>query len=235
MRMLSRPWVSSLLLAVCSMGLAQNAGAGRPFSTEDAGVLDPSACEWENVAERSRRPGEARLSAASTQIGCGLGLRSQLAVNLGQLRGVERVSVLGLGGKTGLWEADGGALTLAWTSSWSKARSGPREWDGLMAQLVYSKELEGGWNLHANLGRSYNRPERRSVSTWGLLAERQLSEDWDLGAELFAEGSQRPGLGLGTRWRPLEGWTLDASLGRGSHHRGEARERYFTLGFKLEF
>ena len=174
--------------------------AGRPFVTEDAGLLDRGACEWESVLARSRVPDQPRASSAATQVGCGIGGKSQLAVNAGRARsGGERASSLGLAGKTGLWDGgeDGPALTLAWGSSWSKAGGNSRDWDGATALLALSQAFEGGWSVHANLGRSYERASRSSSNFWAVLAERQLSENFDAGVELFGAGSERPGLGPG--------------------------------------
>ncbi len=224
-------------LVPLSLCLASPALAGRPFITEDAGVLEPSDCEWESVAARSRVPGEARHSSLGTQIGCGIGLRSQLALNIGLSRGGgERARSLGLGGKTSIWrESDEGpALTLAWSSSWSHVDGpgGSREWDGAGALLAYSQAFADGWSLHANLSHLYSRAERRSRSGWALLVERGLSAELDAGLELFGDGSERPGLGLGLRWRPAERWTLDGSLARSG---SRPRERLISLGLKLEF
>ncbi|MFN7693972.1 MAG: hypothetical protein ACK5O3_08000 [Burkholderiales bacterium] len=226
--------MNKLLAAMAALVLLP-AQAGRPFITEDAGILEQKACEWESVAAQARVPGEARSRSAATQVGCGLGFRSQLAVNVAQERlGGERSNSVGLGGKTGLWEADAGgpSLTLAWGTSWSKGRASPREWDGVSALLALQQPLGDGWTLHGNLGRSYSRSERRSSSFWALLAERNLSDSIDAGVELFSEAGQRPGLGVGMRWRLAEGWTLDGSLARSG---SRPRERLVTLGFKREF
>lgn len=207
--------------------------AGRPFITEDAGVLARGDCEWESVAARARVSGEPRASGLSTQLGCGLGAQLQLAANAGRARaGGERASSLGLAGKWGLWEGGDGALTLAWGSSWSRLRGAGSDWDGAGALLAYSRQLGGGWGLHANLGHAYSRAERRSETPWALLVERQLHADVDVGTELFGADGRRPGLGLGARWRPAEGWTVDASLARSG---SQPRERLVTVGLKLEF
>lgn len=216
------------LLAVCGV-----ADAGRPFATEDAGVLERAACEWENVAARATAPDTPRATGLSTQVGCGIGSDLQFALNASRAKSDgERASGLGLAGKWGLWADGESSLTLAWGSSWSKLRGAGTDWDGAAALLAFSQGLGGGWTAHANLGRSYSRADRSSVTTWAGLVERQLSDSFDVGAEFFGEGSQRPGFGVGARWRPAPGWTLDASLARSG---STPRERWFTLGFKLEF
>ena len=58
--------VTSVLLAALVALVPCEAGAGRPFVTEYAGVLDANDCEWENMAEQSRRAGEPRSRFAST-------------------------------------------------------------------------------------------------------------------------------------------------------------------------
>ena len=221
----------ALVLGLCFYGAS--ALAGRPFVTEDAGVLEASACEWENVAARAQVPDAPRATLLSTQVGCGVGSQWQFAVNTSRARsGDERATGLGLAGKVGLWTPETGpAWTLAWGSSWSRLRGAGTDWDGASAQVVVSQEW-GAWSAHGNLGRSYARLDRQSVTTWAALVERRLSESIDVGAELFGEGSQRAGYGVGARWRVAEGWTLDASWARSG---AEPRERWVTVGFKLEF
>lgn len=220
-----------LLGLICVMG--QPAWAGRPFLTEDAGVLARGDCEWESVAAQSRVPDSPRARSLSTQLGCGLGGSLQLAANIGWAKaGDERARSLGLGGKWGAWSAGDSALTLAWSSSWSRVRGAGQDWDGGAATLVFSQGLGQAWTAHANLIHDYSRPERRGRTGWAALVERQLTPQLDAGAELFGEGSQRPGWGLGARWRPAEAWTLDASWSRSG---GEARERLITFGLKREF
>lgn len=213
--------------------LGSQALAGRPFLTEDAGVLARGDCEWESVAAQSRAPDAPRARSLSTQIGCGLGGSWQLAANVGWAKaGDERVRSLGLGGKWGAWSAGDSALTVAWSSSWSRARGARQDWDGAAAALVYSQGLRDGWTAHANLIHSYSRAERRGRTGWAALIEHTLLPTLDLGAEVTGEGSDRPGLGLGARWRPVEAWTLDASWSRSG---GDARERLITVGLKREF
>lgn len=213
--------------------LAAQAWAGRPFATEDAGVLERGACEWESVAARVTWPAMPSGRSLSTQLGCGTGAGLQFAANIGRASaGDERLSSLGLGGKWALWSAGEAGLTLAWSSGWSRPRGAGRSWDGGAALLAFSQELGGGWTAHANLLRSYSRPDRDWQTGWAALVERQLAESFDVGAELAGEGSQRPGWGLGARWRPADGWTLDASLARSG---GRPRERLLSLGLKLEF
>lgn len=94
--------------------------AGRPLQTEDAGVLEPGACEIEGATHRLSAAGE-RSTESHLQWGCGIGWTSQIAVAASKARdqGV-RSSGLAIGGKTGLWKAegqdDGAALTLAASS-----------------------------------------------------------------------------------------------------------------------
>lgn len=232
-----RPRSSRLAALLLLLGAVQ-AQAGRPFITEDAGLLASGDCEWETVAARSRIPQATppgRSSSLGTQIGCGLGRGMQLALQAASERtDGERSRSLGVAGKLGLLDGgdDGPNLTLAWGSSWTRGAGAGTSWDGLSALLVYSMSLPGGSSLHANLGRQYSRPDRRSTTLWAAAVETPLGQDLDIGAELFGVGSQRPGVGIGLRWRPADRWTLDASLARSG---GTPRERLITLGFKREF
>lgn len=228
----SRPKAHALALAALLLALPA-AQAGRPFVTEDAGLLGRGACEWESVAASGRVAGEPAARGLSTQLACGLGAGLQLGASLSRLRTANAgLQGSGLVGKWALWRQDASAFTLAGASSWSRPRGGSTDWEGASLQAVLSQGLDGGWTAHANLGRRYSRAERRRHSGWAVLVERRLGQTVDLGAELFGEGGERPGGGLGLRWRPAEGWSLDAGLTRSG---GQPRERQLSLGVKLEF
>ena len=90
-------------LLVGGMGLVGSAEAGAPLATEDAGVLEARACEWETYAQRVHANAIDPVRAVSTQVGCGIGWRSQ--VGLGYARaasGGVHDDAIGLAGKTGL-------------------------------------------------------------------------------------------------------------------------------------
>lgn len=105
-----RPEAAALLVGLTLAGGA--AQAGRPLITEDAGVLGRAECEWEGFLARSHDAG-LRSRDWSTQVGCGIGWRSQIALGYGESRVAGlRVRAVGLGGKTGLFTSADEATTV---------------------------------------------------------------------------------------------------------------------------
>lgn len=81
--------------------------AGRPFATEDAGVLAQKECEWESFAARERTHGAPSETGWNTQVGCGVGFKTQVALAFGRNKSESaHTNALGLSAKTGL--IDGG-------------------------------------------------------------------------------------------------------------------------------
>ena len=69
-----------LVVFACTAALHSSpALAGRPLQTEDAGVLEPGACEIEGATHRLSAAGE-RSTESHIQWGCGIGWTSQIAV-----------------------------------------------------------------------------------------------------------------------------------------------------------
>lgn len=223
----------AVVLAVALLPLA--AQAGRPFSTEDAGVLARSACELEGVASRASASGAPSARSLGLQVGCGIGLRTQLALACGQARSNGlRADSFTLGGKTALAGHPDGPLqwTLAYALGTSKAPGGSHQFDGQVLNLVLSASPATGWAAHANLGLARSKLADTSVTTWGLAAERALGGGWDLGAELFGDTDNDPFVGLGLRWQASEAWSLNASLAKQA---GSGGPRLASLGFKFSF
>ncbi len=217
--------------------LATSAHAGRPLVTEDAGVLDRGDCEWEPVAGRSTAQGSPAETTLSTQIGCGAGMSSQLAVALGQSRSAGQTSLgLSLGAKTQLIDGgeSGSSLTLAYGAAWARDANGGNGFRLELGSvnLVSSTPLAEGWTGHVNLGRAYYREDRVTRTTWALALENDFNETVGWGAEAFGESGSRPWLGVGLRWDATE--TLNINLSY-AQHAGAEQARMVTLGAKLAF
>jgi hypothetical protein len=225
-----------LLLAAAGLAAAAPAGAGRPFATEDAGVLGRGECELESAVTRASARGEPRETAASAQFGCGLGAAWQLGLGASRTRSAgERSDGVSLAGKAGMHNVGEAApaLTLAWGLGWSRA-GGATGFDGGFAMLVASQSVADGWTLHGNLGAVREHAERKTRGAWAVLVERIVAEGLDLGVEAYGLSGDRPWLGLGVRWTPGTGWQFDASLARrrgGTSHAASAA----SLGLKFSF
>ena len=87
----------------------QNAWAGRPFSTEDAGVIEKGHCEVEAFGVRLRPPGGPTENGLSAQLGCGVIGRTQLALALEESKaaGEKNARIAAVGqNATGRWRAE---------------------------------------------------------------------------------------------------------------------------------
>lgn len=212
-----------------------NAWAGRPFTTEDAGVLDKGACEWETT--QSRLKSEATATLIYTQAGCGWAEGVQVNMGIGRAReGAARDDMPILSGKWRL--QDGGEAGTSWILAWSASGRRPTgaslRLSTIALNLVASRPLAAGWIGHANLGTVRDHEGKRSLGTWALAAERPIAEGFDVGLEVYQEGQGRPWQALGMRWMVAPGWTLYGSAGQRSSSTA-GTERLQTLGLKLDF
>ena len=199
-----------------ALGATTGAHAGRPFSTEDAGVLERGSCEVEAFAEAVRDAPTAR--AASAQFGCGVGARTQLSAAFAQGRiAGERPRALVLAGKTRL--VDGGAVQPSLTLAYSYTHDRPdgASWQrGAVGATGVVTVPARGWLVHANVGAVAERDPSRTVTVWALAFERPAAfGSIDAGFELFGDDRSTRWVQVAARWnfRP-ETLLFDASIGR---------------------
>jgi hypothetical protein len=225
-------FVIALLLSV----LGAPAQAGRPLATEDAAVLARGDCEIESFAGDVRERGRVDAEIRWGQIGCGLGLHTQLAVGIGRERsGGVHTDIEAFAGKTFLRELtdDAPGIALAY-SVYETREPGERfRGDANEYKLVVTVPV-GGWFVHANLGTriAHRTDERRTV--WALAAEFPgAAGPVDLMAEFFGNNGDPAWLQVGARWAVIpQRVFLDASWGvRG----GSTRPTTATLGLKFAF
>jgi hypothetical protein len=208
------------------------------LQTDDADVLDRGTCEVEAFA--------ARLSAVSVvtrkrevQLGCGLGLSTQLALATGteSVQG-QRTQVRALAGKTGLLQVPAAAersnlLTLSYAVDWARTTGETWRHADSEVKLVYSAQLAGDFTLHANLGSGRDQQARRSRTSWGLAVEHGGWGTVSLMTEVFGDDREPPSWNAGLRWAVLpERWFADLSYGR---QMAGGTPRLLTLGLKLVF
>ncbi|HZF78226.1 MAG TPA: hypothetical protein VEZ89_00405 [Rubrivivax sp.] len=208
------------------------------MQTDDAGVLDRGACEVEAFA--------ARVSIASAaarkqnlQLGCGLGLSTQLALGTGAERvESDRMQSLSLAGKTELWQGPAAAgashmLTFSYAVGW--ARSSGQTWRHASSdlKLIYSAPLASEFTVHANVGSGRDEQTRRRNTSWGLAVEHGGWGTVSLMTEVFGDDREPPWWNVGLRWAVLpDRWFADFSYGR---QVAGGRPRLLTLGSKLVF
>lgn len=235
----ARAAAPAMWLAGCLAGWLAMAGAahaGRPFTTDDAGVLDARACEWESAATRLRSGGE-RSTGVQTQLGCGVGHGAQASLSYGHAHGGgEHAETAGLGGKFALVGGGdaGTSITATVTVNALRAVGSTFRLKDHAAALVLSHGVAEGWTLHANLGHLRDRSARESSTAWNLALERALGAGLDAGAEVYGDDRAQRWLAAGLRWTPSESVSLNASLGRSLVH-GQATTRLASIGAKLSF
>ncbi len=215
---------------------APNALAGRPLVTEDADVLEPHHCEWESFGLRAKAPGLEAAHGGSTQFGCGVGLRSQVALGLSRSRADgDTAHGLALSGKTQILPRTDDqplGLTLAWGATWLRSSGGGTHHDATNLTLVATRAWAPGLLTHANLGWVRDVPAAQDTIGWNLAIEKSLDHGVDVMAEVFDDDRQRhPWLGTGLRWTFREDLSVNASLAQQT----STRERQVTLGFKWAF
>lgn len=223
------PFFLGLLITL----LAGPATAGRPFATEDAGVLTGGECEFEAYTAHASARGAASESAWWLQPGCGLGPVAgrdlQLGLGAGRSRADGRSATgVALGGKWAL--STGGDDAPQWALAFGTAAvqsDGRWQHDGHGASLVLTLPSRGGaW--HANLGHA--RGGGASATTWALAREQALIEGLDGGVELYGDDHGAPWAGGGLRWAATERLTLDASA---AWQADGQRARTISLGMKI--
>lgn len=222
--------LGAMLYLLALAGVAQ---AGRPLATEDAGVLERGACEWESFLARERSADTTR--AVSTQFGCGVGAATQIALGYSRARsGPDTTPAWGLNGKTALGpHADGAtAFTLAWGVEAAKSVGTSLRHETTFLNLVATREFAAGLTAHANLGWARSESARASSTTWNLAIEKALDDGFEVMAETYGDDRTRPWLGIGLRWAASPQLTLDGSW---SVQNQSPRPKLLTLGFKIAF
>ena len=245
--------MQALRLTTAALALITGiAHAGRPLNTEDAAILEPQACELE-AGLGQQRSRDHRGHSSNLQLGCGIGLDSQLALRAVQSREMNgRVQELEVNGK---WQLASGALSdgaieLALAARLTGQRlsaavgnpSGPpgepSGWQpgSHAATLALSAPLLRQWTLHANLGHAQDRLARQHSTLWALALEHgglDAAGPVQPMAEVFGDDRGAVTVSAALRWavRPHSVF-LDAAWGRQVHRHGGRAGHLATLGFK---
>lgn len=227
---------STVFAGVLLALVASPAIAGRPFATEDAGVLTAGECELEAYALRQTAGDAPKETGWWVQPGCGVGYRTQLAFGGGRIKvEPDRYTAAALSGKSRLHELTdeqtGVALAYAVGGEKAPGRSFKHESTALAA--VVSWPVAKDLLLHANLGWSRSQAERLTSTTWALALERAGDSGLDVGAEIYGDDRAAAWLGVGARYalRPQKvfvdfSWAVQTN---------SARAKLVTVGLKLAF
>ncbi|MES2889352.1 MAG: hypothetical protein V4739_15260 [Pseudomonadota bacterium] len=227
---------SAALLVTGLLGPAHNAWAGRPLVTEDADVLERGHCEWESFGLHAKAEGLETIKGLSTQVGCGVGGGTQVALAGTRSRaGQDTLRAWTVGGKTEIVARDkpaGVGITLAWGAGWLKVPNTGFDHESTYLTVVATQALPADWLLHGNLGWVRSQSASQDSTAWNLAAETSLGHGVDLMGELYGDDRQRPWVGGGVRWTVREGLSVNASY---AVQADTPRLKVVTVGFKLAF
>jgi hypothetical protein len=223
----------AVLLPVLAVSSAPSQAA-RPLSTDDAGVLAASECEWESFAAHLGGGPDPAASTEATLLSCGAGAATHLAVGFGRIQsGGHSQDSLSLGAKTRL-PSIGPTVSTALGYGINAVRESG---GGFVLQTSYAYaattlELAVGTTGHLNLGWLRDRSARTNSTTWNFAIEQALDDRIALMAELYGDDRTAPWLGGGVRWTPTETFNLNASVGL---QMDGGRRTLVSVGGKLAF
>jgi len=222
-----------LLLGAAMFGPAQ---AGRPLTTEDAPVQAQGECQVDSFWGRLISQTDGATRTLSTQLTCGVGLRTQLALGYSDSRpereGTRSVLVAG---KTSLTEPreDSAGLSIAYGAPAERTAGSPTRMGDAFVTLACTLPLTAKLLTHANLGWTGSHDNRSNTTRWALALESAVRDNLSLVAETFADDHDRkPWLVAGLSQKLGENISINASYG--GQTRGAGR-RTSTLGFIVGF
>jgi hypothetical protein len=231
--------------AICSVVLfavVTSAFAGRPLATDDAGVIDPGKVELESYYHRQTRNDASALSGLHTRLGAGVGLGTELGIDVDWLRQYDEhfqshksSGEYALEGKTAIKELTDDVYGIAMAYGVDRMRAvGDRfRYDNAYLYGVLTVPVDK-WLLHANLGWQRSRLAAVTSTTWNLAAERiGVIGPIDLAAETFGNDHDPAWVQVSARWVVKEDrFFLDTSYGV---QMGGVRAKLLTVGGKLAF
>ncbi|MDO8419270.1 MAG: hypothetical protein Q7S90_04470 [Rubrivivax sp.] len=214
-----------------------DAVAGRPLVTEDAGVLASGECEVETFASQLKARDEPKVSGWALQLGCGVGLGTQVALGVTAERSAGLTDRgIAFTGKTALVAPRDGAAaySLAWGLVAARVAGASYEHEDSFVNGVMTLPLSDALMLHANLGWSRSQSARQSSTGWALAVEHEATPALSLMAETYATDRDRPAwVQVAVRWTLVpERLFVDGSWGfqtSGEH------PKQITLGLKAAF
>lgn len=214
-----------LALTLVVIGTAH---AGRPLSTEDASVLEEKRCQLETWIDRARDSSEAWFVPA-----CNFGFGIEWQVGFARAREAgQSYSSQSYAQAKGLIKGigDGSPWGIGWVVGVSRdpLRASRRGWQDPYALVPVSIAF-GDALVHANVGWSRDRAERRDTTLWGIAAEVPGGERITWVAEAFGERASNPFLRAGARFSVVKD-VLDLDLTAVNRPGGTREERFLSLG-----
>lgn len=216
----------ALLACACS-GAAL--AAGGHYAVDDATIADPGRCQVEAWHTRIRG-GDYAFNVAPA---CSLGrLELTLEGRSARVDAWERGFLV-----QGKWlgrEVTEAQWGWAFTAGAERDRGQGRVTEHFV-NLPVSAPLHGGDTLlRVNAGAARERDTRRTHLTWGVGADRALSERLHVLGEVYGGGDGERAIQLGLRASPVTGEEKHIDLSVGASLR-ESDDRWLVVGFGVTF
>ncbi|MFC0253043.1 hypothetical protein [Massilia consociata] len=202
--------------------------AGRPMITDDAGIVDPRACQLETWTQRGPR---ARAFWAVPA--CNFTGKLELALGAGRSSGADDAgSMAVLQGKTLFKAMDTNGWGVGLVFGTQFTRSGERSTDRYAFVPLSHSFHDDRLLVHTNLGWLREGLQNRHRATWGIGSELRAGERTWLTTEAFGQSGSKPSYQLGFRhWIVPERVQVDGTYGR--HAMDCGRERQISIGLKF--
>ncbi|MDB5815278.1 MAG: hypothetical protein JWN23_2395 [Rhodocyclales bacterium] len=222
--------------------LSLPAFAGRPLTTDDAGVIEKGGFELENYYHSQTQKDTARISGFHTQPSVGIGFNTQLGIAADFLRADneefgERKSSgqFALVGKTSIKELtdDNYGVAVGYSLDHTRAPGESYRYDNVAAYGVVTVPVDK-WLFHANLGWARSHLAAISSTTWAIAAERTGAfGPIDLAVETYGNDRDPAWLQVAARWVVKEDRLfIDASYGE---QLSSVHTKLLTIGLKLAY
>lgn len=214
---------------VLSLLVFSEARGERPLQTEDAGVLDPGACQLQSAFARVGEGGMYERGGYA-QFGCGISKGTQVQLAAGQSRsGGSRVDSLVFTGKTAVIALtdDRPGLSIAYSIQGAQSAAQSMRFTQATIKAVYSEPV-GAWLVHGNIGWARDLEGRRDSMLWNVAVERPALRAFDWVAELYGDDRVPAWAGTGGRW-----WLVDKRIWVDASYAlqlGATRSRLLTVG-----
>jgi hypothetical protein len=223
-----------LFAALMCAALGNSVHADRSRLDDESDVVEAGDCELEIAFSRKKlqhaKPGLER----SLQLGCGIGLKTEVAAAIVQSRGDEgRADGYALEAKTAWRERSRAGFGGSLFYGLERMRMSETSWRTqklfLGTELVW--ELSSAWLLEARLGTARDRPARQNSTAWMVGIEHTLTGAINGHAALEGDDRGRPEWRFGLRyklWPEHALISLEYGLGTGS-------ERHRSVGAAITF
>jgi hypothetical protein len=207
--------------------LAMPAFAGRPFTTEDAAVLEDKACQVEAYVNHSR---DATTGWLVPSCNFGMGIQWQAGGARTREDGHSTFSETYVQAKTVFPSADGSPWKAGLVLGVIRRPREPEHngWDNPFVIVPVSYFGEN-MAVHVNAGSVRDAAANRNLTLWGVAGEAKANERWTLLGEVFGENSGRPFIRVGARFAAIKD-QLDVDVSAVTRPGGTREERFVSLG-----